>query len=245
VAALDDVVYRLIAERRKSGLEGSDVLSTLLGVRDEAGQPLSDRQIRDEVVTLLVAGHESTGATLSWLVYLLSRYPLVAARVEAELAEVLSGRTPELQDLPRLKYLSLVLKETLRLYPPFWMLTRTPLADDVLSGHHVPAGSILMFSAYVTQRRPDFWPNPEAFDPERFLPERSEGRPQFAYFPFGGGPRLCIGARLAEMQALLVLAAVLQRYDLHAVQGRRVEPAAMLSLRPPGGRWMTMHDRAC
>jgi cytochrome P450 len=245
VAALDDVVYRLIAERRRGGLEGSDVLSTLLGVRDEAGQPLSDRQIRDEVVTLLVAGHESTGATLSWLTYLLSRYPLVAARVEAELAEVLGGRTPELQDLPRLKYLSLVLKETLRLYPPFWMLTRTPLADDVLSGHRVPAGSILMFSAYVTQRRPDFWPNPEAFDPERFLPERSEGRPQFAYFPFGGGPRLCIGARLAEMQSLLVLAAVLQRYDLHAVPGRRVEPAAMLSLRPQGGLWMTMHDRAC
>ena len=139
--------------------------------------------------------------------------------MEAELAEVLGGRTPGFQDLPRLRYLSMVLKESLRLYPPFWMLTRTPVVDDVLSGHRVAAGSILMFSAYVTQRRPDFWPNPEAFDPERFLPERSEGRPQFAYFPFGGGPRLCIGGRLAEMQSLLVLAAVLQRYDLHAVPG--------------------------
>jgi cytochrome P450 len=244
VAALDEVVYRLIDERRRSAVEGGDVLSTLLSVRDEAGEPMSDRQIRDEVVTLLVAGHESTGATLSWLLYLLSRYPMVAARVKAELAEVLGGRTPTFQDLPRLQYLSLVLKETLRLYPPFWMLTRTPVADDVLSGHRIPAGSILMFSAYVTQRRPEFWPNPEAFDPERFLPERSEGRPPFAYFPFGGGPRLCIGARLAEMQSLLVLAAVLQRYDFHAVPGRRVEPAAMLSLRPQGGLWMTLHDHS-
>ncbi|HTG36584.1 MAG TPA: cytochrome P450 [Thermoanaerobaculia bacterium] len=244
VADLETVVYRLIDQRRRSGVEGNDVLSTLLSVRDEAGDPMPDRQIRDEVVTMLVAGHESTGASLTWALYLLSRYPLVARRVQEELAEVLGGRTPGFQDLPRLPYLSMVLKETLRLYPPFWMLTRTPVVDDELSGHRVAAGSILMFSSYVTQRRPDFWPNPEAFDPERFTPERSEGRPQFAYFPFGGGPRLCIGGRLAEMQSLLVLATVLQRYDFHAVPGRRVEPAAMLSLRPKGGLWMTLHERA-
>jgi cytochrome P450 len=241
VAELDEVVYRLIAERRKSGAEGSDVLSTLLAVRDEAGDPMPDRQIRDEVVTLLVAGHESTGATLAWGLYLLSLNPLVTERVKRELAEILDGRVPGFQDLPRLEYLARVFKETLRLYPPFWLLTRTPLIDDELSGHRVPAGSILVFSSYVTQRRPDFWPNPEAFDPERFLPERSEGRPPFAYYPLGGGPRLCIGGRLAEMQALLVLAAVLQRFELHALPGRRVEPAAMLSLRPKGGLWMTLH----
>jgi cytochrome P450 len=245
VSELDKVVYRLIEQRRRSGVEGNDVLSTLLSVRDEAGEPMPDRQLRDEVVTMLVAGHESTGATLSWALYLLSRYPQVMARVEEELAAELGGRTPGLQDLPRLQYLSRVFKETLRLYPPFWMLTRTPLADDELSGHRVPAGSILMFSSYVTQRRPDFWPNPEAFDPDRFLPENSEGRPQFAWYPFGGGPRVCIGARMAEMEALLVLAAVLQRYDLHALPGRRVEPAAMLSLRPKGGLWMTLHRRGC
>jgi cytochrome P450 len=243
VAELDKVVYRLIDQRRSSGIEGSDVLSTLLSVRDEAGEPMPDRQVRDEVVTMLVAGHESTGATLSWALYMLSRHPEVMRRVEAELAEVLGGRTPGFQDLPRLQYLSRVFKETLRLYPPFWMLTRTPVEDDVLSGHRVPAGSILMFSSYVTQRRPDFWPNPEAFDPDRFLPEASEGRPQFAWYPFGGGPRVCIGARMAEMEALMVLAAVLQRYDLHALPGRRVEPAAMLSLRPKGGLWMTLHPR--
>jgi cytochrome P450 len=243
VAELDTVIYRLIEQRRRSGIEGSDMLSILLSVRDEAGEPMSDRLIRDQVVTFMVAGHESTGATLSWTLYLLSRYPLVMRRVEAELAEVLGGRTPGFQDLPRLPYLAMVLKEALRLYPPFWLVTRTPVVEVEISGHRIPAGSILMFSPYVTQRRPDFWPNPEAFDPERFLPERSEGRPQFAWYPFGGGPRVCIGNRLAEMQATLVLASVLQRYDLHAVPGRPVEPAATLSLRPKGGLWMTLHPR--
>jgi len=243
VASLEEVVYRLIAERRRSGAEGNDVLSTLLSVRDEAGEPMPDKQIRDEVITMLVAGHESTGTSLTWTLWLLSRYPVVARRVQDELMEVLGGRPPGFADLPRLPYLSMVLKESLRLYPPFWLLTRTPLADDELAGHRIPAGSILMFSPYVTHRRPDFWPNPEAFDPERFTPERSEGRPQFAYYPFGGGPRVCIGARLAEMQSMLVLASVLQRFDFHAVSGQRVEPAAMLSLRPKGGLWMTLHER--
>jgi len=243
VASLDEVVYRIIRERRQSGVEGDDVLSTLLSVRDEDGNPMPDRQIRDEVVTMLVAGHESTGTSLTWTLYLLSRYPSLMRQVEEEIDDVLGGRTPELQDLPNLKYLSMVLKEGLRLYPPFWMLTRTPLEDDELGGHRIPAGAILMFSSYVTHRRPDFWPNPEAFDPERFLPEEIEKRPQFAYFPLGGGPRVCIGGRLAEMQSLLILGTVLQRYSLHAVAGRRVEPAAMLSLRPKGGLWMTLHER--
>lgn len=243
IARLDEVVYRLIEERRKSGIEGDDVLSTLLSVRDEDGNPMPDRQIRDEVVTMLVAGHESTGTSLSWTLHLLSHYPLVMRQVEEELADVLGGRTPGFQDLPNLKYLAMVHKEGLRLYPPFWMLTRTPVEDDELSGYRIGAGSILMFSSYVTHRRQDFWPNPEAFDPERFLPEEIEKRPQFAYFPMGGGPRVCIGGRLAEMQSLLVLATVLQRYDLHAMAGQRAEPAAMLSLRPKGGLWMTLHER--
>jgi cytochrome P450 len=191
-----------------------------------------------------VAGHESTGTSLTWTLYLLSHYPPVMRQVEEELTDVLDGRTPGFQDLPKLKYLAMVLKEGLRLYPPFWMLTRTPVEDDELSGYRIGAGSILMFSSYVTHRRPDFWPNPEAFDPERFLPEEIEERPQFAYFPLGGGPRVCIGGRLAEMQSLLVLATVLQRYHLHAMAGQRVEPAAMLSLRPKGGLWMTLHERA-
>jgi cytochrome P450 len=243
VTSLEDVVYRIIKERQASGTEGHDVLSTLLSVRDEAGEAMPARMVRDEVVTMLVAGHESTGITLSWTLYLLSRYPQVASRVEEELAAVLGGRTPGFEDLPKLPYLAMVVKESLRLYPPFWLLTRTPLEDDELDGHRIPAGAILLFSPYVTHRRPDFWPNPEAFDPDRFLPERAADRPPFAYYPLGGGPRVCIGARLAEMQAMLVLATLLQRHSFHALPGRRVEPAAMLSLRPAGGLWMTLHDR--
>ena len=244
VASLEEVVYDIIEDRRQNGVEGHDVLSTLLSVRDEAGAAMPVRMVRDEVVTMLVAGHESTGITLSWTLYLLSRYPQIAHAVEEELAAVLGGRAPGFEDLPKLPYLGMVLKESLRLYPPFWLLTRTPLADDELDGHRIPAGAILLFSPYVTHRRPDFWPNPEAFDPERFRPEVVATRPPFAYYPLGGGPRVCIGGRLAEMQATLVLAALLQRYSFHALPGKRVEPAASLSLRPAGGLWMTLHERA-
>ncbi|HEX4966007.1 MAG TPA: cytochrome P450 [Thermoanaerobaculia bacterium] len=243
VASLERVVYRIIAERQASGTLGDDVLSTLLSVRDESGQGMPVKMVRDEVVTMLVAGHESTGITLSWTLYLLSRYPQAARRVEEELANVLGGRTPGFEDLPKLTYLGMVLKESLRLYPPFWLLTRTPIEDDEVNGHLIQAGAILLFSPYVTHRRPDFWPNPEAFDPERFEPEKVAQRPHFAYYPLGGGPRVCIGGRLAEMQATLVLATLLQRYSFHALPGRRVEPAAMLSLRPAGGLWMTLHER--
>jgi cytochrome P450 len=245
VAGMDEVVYRIIRNRRKSGVEGSDVLSMLLSVRDaETGEAMPDRQIRDEVVTMLVAGHESTAITLAWTLALLSRHPGIERRVMAELDEVLGGRTPTFTDLPSLQYLSMVIKESMRLYPAFWMFSRTPIEDDVIGGHAIPAGSILMFSSYVTHRRADFWPNPEAVDPERFTPERSAERPAFAYFPFGGGARQCIGNRLAEFQIQLMLATVLQRYSLHLVPGRKLEPEATLSLRPKGGLWMTLHERA-
>lgn len=245
VAGMDEVVYRIIRDRRKSGVEGSDVLSMLLSVRDaETGEGMPDRQIRDEVVTMLVAGHESTAITLAWTLALLSRHPGIERRVKAELDEVLGGRTPTFTDLPSLQYLSMVIKESMRLYPAFWMFTRTPIEDDVIGGHAIPAGSVLMFSSYVTHRRNDFWPNPEAVDPERFTPERSAERPAFAYFPFGGGARQCIGNRLAEFQIQLMLATLLQRYSLHLVPGRKLEPEATLSLRPKGGLWMTLHERA-
>ncbi|HKV08969.1 MAG TPA: cytochrome P450, partial [Thermoanaerobaculia bacterium] len=245
VAGMDEVVYRIIRNRRKSGVEGSDVLSMLLSVRDaETGERMPDRQIRDEVVTMLVAGHESTAITLAWTLALLSRHPGIERRVVAELDEVLGGRTPTFTDLPSLQYLSMVIKESMRLYPAFWMFTRTPIEDDVIGGHAIPAGSVLMFSSYVTHRRADFWPNPEAVDPDRFTPERSAERPAFAYFPFGGGARQCIGNRLAEFQIQLMLATLLQRYSLHLVPGRKLEPEATLSLRPKGGLWMTLHERA-
>lgn len=244
VASLDEVVYRIIRDRRRSGAEGNDVLSMLLAVRDESGERMPDRQVRDEVVTMLVAGHESTAITLAWTLALLSRHPDIARRVCDELDETLGGRTPTFSDLPGLSYLGMVLKESMRLYPAFWMFTRTPVADDEVGGHLIPAGSVLLFSSYVTHRRPDFWPNPEAVDPERFTPERVAERPAFSYLPFGGGPRQCIGMRLAEFQSQLMLATLLQRFGFHLVPGRRIEPDATLSLRPKGGLWMTLHERA-
>lgn len=244
ITALNSVVYAIINERRRNGAEGSDVLSMLLAVRDEeTGEGMADRQIRDEVVTMLVAGHESTAITMAWTLYLLSKHSSSERQVQEELDAAVGERAPAFSDLPNLPYLSRVIKESLRLYPPFWMFTRTPLEDDEVGGHRIPAGSILMFSPYVSHRNPDFFPNPEAFDPDRFTPERSAGRPQLAYYPFGGGPRLCIGMRMAEYQISLMLAAILQKYSLHLLPGCRVEPEATISLRPKGGLWMTLHER--
>lgn len=245
IAAFDAVIYEIIEERRRTGSEGNnDVLSMLLSMRDEeTGEGMPDRQIRDEVVTMLVAGHESTAITMAWTLYLLSKHPAAERQVQEELDGALGGRAPGFADMPNLPYLARVMKESLRLYPPFWMFTRTPIEDDEIGGHTIPSGAILMFSPYVSHRNPDYWPNPEAFDPDRFTPERSAGRPQLAYYPFGGGTRMCIGMRMAEYQISLMLATILQKYSLHLLPGRRVEPEATISLRPKGGLWMTLHER--
>lgn len=244
IATIDEVVYGLIAERRASGELGGDVLSMLLTVSDEeTGEAMPDRQIRDEVVNLMVAGHETTAVAICWTLFLVSQHPDVERRVHEELDTALGGNLPTLADIPRLSYLGRVLKESLRLYPPFWMFTRSPIEDDEIGGHPIPAGSILMVSPYVTHRHLDYWENPEAFDPERFSPERSAGRPLFAYYPFGHGPRQCIGQRMADLECLLVLSMVLQRVRLNQVPGRRVEPHPSLSLRSKGGFFMTLHER--
>lgn len=244
VARLDEVVFTLIEERRQRGdFEGDDVLSMLLSVRDEDGVGMTDRQLRDEVMTLLVAGHESTALTLTWTLYLIARYPLIERRLHRELDEVLDGRPPGFEDLRRLPYLQQVMQESMRLYPAFWVFTRTPVEDDVLGGYRIPAGSVLLVSCYVTHRDRRFWDHPEGVDPDRFSPERSVGRPELAYLPFGGGPRRCIGSRMAEMETALVLATIAQRYSLHLVPGRNVVPTATLSLRPEGGMPMTLHAR--
>jgi len=244
LARLDEIVFRIVDERRASGdLSGEDVLSMLLSVRDEDGEAMTDRQIRDEVMTLLVAGHESTALTLTWTLYLIARYPLIERRLHRELDEVLEGRRPSFEDLRRLPYLRQVLQESMRLYPAFWVFTRTPVEDDVLGGYRIPAGSVLLLSCFVTHRDRRFWDHPEGVDPDRFSPERSAKRPELAYYPFGGGPRRCIGSRLAEMEASMVLATVAQRYSLHLLPGRNVVPAATLSLRPEGGLPMTLYRR--
>ena len=244
IRTLDEVVQVIITEHRRLGAEKDDLLSTLLVARDEeTGEGMNDRQVRDEVMTLLLAGHETTSNALSWAWYLLSQHPDVESCLHAELEQVLGGRTPTVEDLPRLTYTRMVLEETLRLYPPAVGFNRKAMADDEVGGYFVPAGTLIWLSPYMTHRHPDFWENPEVFDPERFSPERSTGRLHFAHFPFGGGPRQCIGNYFAMMETQLVLATIAQRYRLRMVPGHQVEPQALLTLRPRGGLPMTLYER--
>jgi cytochrome P450 len=242
---LNAVVQRLIEERRKPQQTApQDLLSLLLEAQDEeSGQGLSDRQVRDEVFTLLFAGHETTANALTWALYLLSQHPAVEQRLQAEVDMVLAGRTPTVEDLGRLPYTRMVLEETLRLYPPGATIPRRAIADDVIGGFAIPANSLVFITPYVTHRHPDFWGRPEVFDPERFTPERVAARHRFAYFPFGGGPHLCIGQHFAPMEAQLALAMIAQRYRLRLVSGQRIEPQVMVTIRPCSGVQMTLHRR--
>ncbi|HLV97486.1 MAG TPA: cytochrome P450 [Ktedonobacterales bacterium] len=236
IHALDTVVAGIIKERRERESDMGDLLSMLLSARDEeTGEGMSDQQARDEVMTLLLAGHETTANALTWTWFLLSEHPEVENRLHAELADVLGGCLPTVEHLPRLTYTAMVLQETLRLYPPVWVLSRKALADDELGGYAIPQGSMVILSPYATHRHPTFWEQPEVFDPERFTPERVAARHHYAYFPFGGGPRLCIGSNFALMEAQLVLATVAQRYRLRLAPGHLVVPEAKLTLRPRSG----------
>ncbi len=241
---LDGIVYRIIAERRQWPDEHDDLLAMLMEARDEeTGEGMSDKQLRDEVVTLFLAGHETTANALTWASYLLSAHVAIERRLRAEVDEVLQGRIPTASDLPKLPYTRMVIDETLRLYPPAWITNRRAIEADTVCGYHIPAGATVSISPYVTHRDPTLWENPEGFDPERFSPERSVGRTHYAYFPFGGGPRQCIGKGFALMEATLVLALLTQHYELHLVPGRKVETEALATLRPRYGMWMTTHPR--
>ncbi len=241
---LDKVVHDIIETRRRSDGDADDLLAMLLQARDEeTGESMSNQQLRDEVMTIMLAGHETTAVALSWTWYLLSKHPHVAEKLHAELAQVLDGRSPTLDDLPDLTYTKMVIEEVMRLYPPAWIMSRAPLEDDEIRGYHIPAGTSVMLCQYVTHRHPDFWPNPEGFDPERFAPERTASRLQFAHFPFGGGPRQCIGNEFAMLEARLIVAMVAQRYRLDLVPGHPVEPQPMITLRPRDGILMTLHEQ--
>lgn len=229
---LDRVAYRLIDEKRSSGMRGTDVLSLLLDARYEDGSAMPRQQIRDEVLTLLAAGHDTTANALSWTFHLLGLHPAVTERVREELREVLGDRPVTGEDLPNLRYLRWVLSESMRLYPPAWVTARLALEDLDFGGVPVNRGDIVMVSPYVTHRRPDLFPNPEAFLPERFAKEAE--LPPFAYFPFGGGAHKCIGDQFAIQEAQIVLATLLRRFDLHAVSGYPVEPEPLITLRPKG-----------
>ncbi len=243
LSTIDEAVHRIIRERRRRGQEdGEDLLGMLMGARDEeTGEGMSDRQIRDEVTTMYLAGHETTAVTLSWAWYLLSRSPEVAREVREEVRRVLGDRPPSVEDLKELAYTRAVVDETLRLYPAAWMVSRKAVGEDEIGGYPIPAGQILFVSPYVTHRREDLWPNPEGFDPLRFAPGNGDHRPRFAYFPFGGGPRLCIGNNFALSEAILVIAMTMQRYRLDLVPCRTVKAQPKGTLRPRPAVWMTPH----
>ncbi len=234
--ALDTVIYGYIAERRARPGDADDLLSLLLAARDrDSGKPLSDVQIRDEVATFLLAGHETTANALAWTWYLLGKNPQAESKFHAELDAVLGGRAPCVEDLPRLRYTAMVIDEAMRLYPPAWAFSRSNINDDELGGYSIKRGSLIYISQTVTHRHPAFWEDPERFDPERFTPQRSAMRPKYAYFPFGGGPRACIGSQFALIEAALILATLAQRYALRRVPEHPVEMQPLVTLRPRYG----------
>jgi cytochrome P450 len=246
---LNRTVQTIIDKRRarlaRSGDAGDDLLAMLIQARDEeSNQQMSDKQLRNEVITLLLAGHETTANALTWTWYLLSQHPWAAERLRQELSTVLDGRPPGMDDLPALAYTRMVVQEALRLYPPAWIISRKAEQDDEIGGYPIPAGTVVSLSPYVMHRHPGFWQSPEVFDPERFSPSQTESRPAYAYFPFGGGPRLCIGRDFAMQEALLILATVAQRFELHLLPGHPVEMEALITLRPKYGMKMTLLEGA-
>jgi cytochrome P450 len=230
--ALNAVIYRIIGEHRKAK-SVEDFVGMLLDSQDpQTGRPVTDKQARDEVIGFFIAGHETVSSALTWSFYLLSQNPDCWRKLKAEVDEVLGGRTPTVEDVPNLKYTEYVLLEAMRLYPPIFVLMRRAVADDNMGGYHIPAGATVVLCAYVTHRHPDFWDNPEGFDPERFTPERSGHLPRMAYFPYGGGPRKCIGNTFAALEMPLVLAMITQRFRANLVPGQVVFPEPAISLRP-------------
>ncbi|CAA9458747.1 MAG: Cytochrome P450 family protein [uncultured Rubrobacteraceae bacterium] len=241
---LEGIVYSLIDRRRRDG-GGEDLLSMLLEARDqETGEGIGDVQLRNEVMTLLIAGNETTAVALSWTWYLLSGHPAINQKLHEELDAVLGGRAPTFEDLPRLSYTTAVLKEAMRLYPPAWIFSRRPVEDDEIGGYRVSAGTTVLISPYVTHRNPVYWEDPQTFNPERFEEGRSADRPEFAYLPFGGGPRKCIGDRFALVEGVLVLATVAQRYNLRLAQERKVAPEPLVTLRPKEGIPIILEERS-
>jgi cytochrome P450 len=236
VRTLDTLVYDLVDSRRRSALPADDLLGMLMAARDEeTDEGMSRLQLRDEIMTFLLAGHETTAAALAWTWYLLAHHPEMAERARAEAIAVLGDRLPTLEDLPRLPLARMVVEEAMRLYPPVWGIGRQTIAADRIGGYDIPAGALVNLSPWVTHRHPDVWDEPERFDPERFRPGVERTRPRFAYFPFSGGPRLCIGEAFALMEAQLVVAMMLQRYRLTLVDDWPVVPEPTLTLRPRGG----------
>ncbi|MFI8849052.1 cytochrome P450 [Streptomyces sp. NPDC053499] len=247
VEAVDEVVAQLAAERRSAGRDrrtgGKDLLDALLEARHEDGSALGPRQLRDEIVTFLMAGHETSATVLTWTCCLLAAHPAARRRLEEEVEAVLSGRAPELADMDRLVWTKAVLSEAMRLYPPFWTLERDAVDDDEIDGVHVPAGSTLAVPPYLVHRHPSAWENPEGFDPSRFLPDAAPGRPRHAFIPFGGGRRGCVGNLFAMLEMTAAVAMLTQRFRLELVPGGVPRPQPTVTLRPRGGLRMVLRHR--
>lgn len=235
VATIDRIVYGVAEDRRGREGEYQDLLAMLLEARDaDSGEGMSPKQLRDEIVTIFFAGHETTALTLTWAIKELFAHPEVERRLRAEIDQVLSGRTPTVQDLGDLKYTRMVLDETLRRYPPAWIFARSAIEEDVIDGYRIPAEADVFISPYVTQHLPEFWDKPDEFNPERFDPNLKSGRHKMAYYPFGGGPRLCIGRDFALMEATLLLPMILQRYQLAPTPDFEAKAIPLVTLRPHG-----------
>lgn len=241
---IDAIVHRAIHARRSRPTDAEDLLSLLLRAKYDDGTGMTDEQVRDEAVTLFITGYETIGEALTWTSYLLSQHPHIEAKFFAEVDEVLGGRVPSVDDLPRLAYSGMVLAESMRLYPPTWIFIRMTLQEDKLpSGATIPAGSKIYLCQYVMHRHPRYFPDPERFDPERFTETAKKERPQFAYFPFGGGARVCIGEHFAKMEGTLVMAMIAQRYKLALIPGQTIVPEPKMTLRPRNGIRMRVEQR--
>ncbi|MFE2756661.1 cytochrome P450 [Actinosynnema sp. NPDC059335] len=245
-ADLDRIVARLADERRANPTpDGDDILSRLVeATRREPDPAVAHQRVRDEMVTLLLAGHETTASTLSWTFYLADRHPEVWERMHAEAVEVLGDRLPTFRDIARLKYTTQVIQEVMRLYPPVWILPRVTREEDVIGGYRVPAGADVLICPYTLHRHPAFWEEPDRFDPDRFSPGRSSGRSRYAYLPFGAGPRVCVGSGLGMMEATIVAASVVRELRLSTAPGYEVRGEPMLTLRVRGGLPMTVRSAA-
>lgn len=242
IQALFAIIEEIIAEHRRHGEDTGDLLSMLLAARDEDGNPMSEQQLRDEVITLFVAGHETTANALAWSFYLVAQHPAVEAKLLAELAP-LQGNPPSLRDLAQLPYSEQVVKEAMRLYPPAGGITRQPIHDIQLGGYPIAQGDTITISTYVMHHDPQLYPNPEHFDPDRFTPENEAKLPRYAYLPFGGGPRICIGNSFAMMEARLILLTILQKFSLRLAPGQNVRAEQLFTLRPKGGLKMRVEQR--
>lgn len=244
IRAIDEIVFRVIERGRKEDGAGDNLLSMLLGMVDEeSGERMTDAELRDEAVSIFLAGYETTSVAMSWALHYMTQQPQIHARLQAEVDTGLGERTPTMMDLRQLTYARNIMQESMRLYPPAYWLPRTAIEDDVIDGYHIPAGKMVAVLSYLIHRHPEQWQDPEAFDPDRFLPDRAEGRHKLAWLPFGAGQRLCIGREFALMEGPFILARLMQRYEAVAVPDKTAQMHIGLTIRTKDGVWVRLKKR--